>query len=591
MTKHLKECAAFAEEAQLRSNWEELEPSSPVYGLASSINRREVAIARYKIYYITDGTIGNRTKGFTIPPIKNAVVDWHVIGIERLFAAAETGGEREPIEIDFATRGGAVPCLRVQEAEDLTTYLLALSGNLVADLYHEHGTRLLEANVRAFLSGRGKVNRGIRTTLQNAPEKFMSYNNGITATASDVKCKSVGDQLVITNITDLQIVNGGQTTASLFYSRRDYKADLSDAWVQVKLVQVDPCFGEKLVPEIARYANSQNKVSEADFFSNHPYHQRLEQLGNQQVLAPAAAGSIVSTHWFYERTRGSWDNQRTKFKTASLVKQFEAQNPRNQIITKTDAAKYLVTWEGRPHIVSQGAQKNFMAFADNASSQWDASENSINREYYQQLVSLAILFAEIRLSVLKSDWYDKGYLANIATYTMAAFRKKYVTQFNQELDLEIIWREQRVPEPQLDSILPLAKATAEVLTSADRPLANVTEWAKRAQCWDQVQAIPITFPSDLKEYGISRDKATRRRASAAEKQRTDTQLLTELELMKKPPEFWESMMDFGRKNRLIDSRKERIITMLSKGQYPSEQQFRMLSELVRKAEILGFTEP
>lgn len=589
VTKLLSACAAFADEASRGSSLQELEPSSPVFGLAESIRRREVAIARFKIYCITDGLVSSRPKDFKIPAIGAAVVDWHVYDSQRLFAGAAAGSEREPIEIDFLSRGGPLPCLKVQDAAEMTTYLLALPGDLLADLYHEQGTRLLESNVRAFLSARGKVNRGIRDTLANHPEKFMPYNNGITATASGVQLEGIGEGLRITGITDLQIVNGGQTTASLYYSRRDYKADLSDVHVQMKLVQVPSAIGEKLVPDIARFANSQNKVSEADFFSNHPYHQRLEQLGNQ-ILVPASAGSLVSTHWFYERTRGSWDNQRNRNKGAAM-KAFESQYPRNQIITKTDAAKYVVTWDGKPHIVSQGAQKNFIAHADDVTKLWDNGGKRINEDYYKQLVAMSILFNGIRKGILTSDWYDKGYLANITTYTLAAFRHSFVKQFRQEIDLEHIWREQAIPEPLLAANLQLAGAVSGVLTSEKRPVVNVTEWAKRAECWNQVKALDFELPSELQAFGVDGKTRLRRAAEAAYVQETDVKLLNEIEILEKPDNFWAALSAFGMKNRLIDSRTSGIISALQRKKIPSEAQMRVLQLLIQKAEERGFEAP
>lgn len=589
VTKHLQELAAFADEAVRGGTVMELEPSSPAYGLAASIHRREVPITRFVLYYVTDGMIANRTKEFVLPDIGRAQVTWHVQDMMAIYKQDRAGSEREAIEIDLVRHlGHGLPCLPVKTPGELNTYLAAVPGDLLADLYREHGSRLLESNVRAYLSGRGKINKGIRTTLQNDPVKFLPYNNGITATAASVSLTASKDGPLLDSITDLQIVNGGQTTASLFYSRRDYKADLANVWVQMKLVEVEPSDSEELVPAIARYANSQNKVNETDFFSNHPFHQRLEQLGNRQVFAPSVAGTRYQSHWFYERTRGAWENQRNKEKQLSKIKAFEAEYPKAQIITKTDAAKYLVAWEGRPHVVSQGAQKNFMAFAEHASKLWTHSQESVNQDYYRNLVAKGILFRDIRLGVLKSEWYDKGYLANITAYTLAALPLFFEKQFRGRFDLDIVWREQTAGEQLTDELVRLAKQVWLVLTDERRPIMNVTEWAKREECWKRVQALDFRFVPTLKKYAISREVQFARAQEASANQKADNALLDEMALLTKPKEFWPALNQFGRRNRLLDERALNILNLLMAGKQPSPAQIGVIHRLVTRATKMGF---
>ncbi|MEZ5461921.1 AIPR family protein [Dokdonella sp.] len=151
-----------------------------------------------------------------------------------------------------------------------------------ADLYEKFGARLLETNVRGFLSERGKVNRGIRSTIQNSPQMFFAYNNGLTATASSVELDE--DNSRILDIKDLQIVNGGQTTASLFWARKKHKADLGSVSVQMKLSVIPDSLGDsfdEIVGKISEYANSQNKVSEADLSANRGFHREMEKISRR----------------------------------------------------------------------------------------------------------------------------------------------------------------------------------------------------------------------------------------------------------------------------------------------------------------------
>ncbi|MCP9000348.1 AIPR family protein [Pseudarthrobacter sp. RMG13] len=394
------------------------EESSAAYQLAEDLHRRGRAVARYRLYLITNGRLSDRMKGVPSSELNGVPIDFHLWDLQRLHQVQESQQGREALEINltkWVPEGLAI--LEIcGDSSDFATYMAAVPGALVADLYAQFGSRLLEGNVRSFLSGRGKVNKGIKTTILSEPEMFMAYNNGITATATGLVRSS--DGLRATSLTDLQIVNGGQTTASLFYVARENgnSSVLSDVFVPMKLVVVDPEKAVELVPKISRFANSQNRVSEADFFSNSPFHIRIEELSRRQ-LVPARPGVSYQTKWYYERTRGQYLNERNKLATIDANK-FVATHPRSQVFTKTDAARYVVSWDQRPHVVSAGAQKNFVAFAESVAKIWETSNDEINGQYFRDLVAKAIMYEEIRSSVAKADWYDKGYLANIVTYTM-----------------------------------------------------------------------------------------------------------------------------------------------------------------------------
>jgi hypothetical protein len=152
-------------------------------------------------------------------------------------------------------------------------YLAIIPGEVLAKLYKEYSNELLESNVRAFLGQAGTFNKGIRDTIRTKPQMFLPYNNGITATAERVETQIIDNQLVITKLNDFQIVNGGQTTASLFHTQRKFKdADLSKIYVQMKLTVIKDKEQKNIeVPNISRFANSQNKVTELDLSSNNPY--------------------------------------------------------------------------------------------------------------------------------------------------------------------------------------------------------------------------------------------------------------------------------------------------------------------------------
>ena len=148
-----------------------------------------------------------------------------------------------------------------------------------------------------------------------------------------------------------------QTTASIFHAIKKEKLPLSNVTVQVKLTVItDPERVAEIVPEISRYANSQNKVNGADFAANGTFHRDLEEM-SRTVLAPALSGLERGSHWYYERARGSYLDDKTRQGTPARQKEWVQQNPPRQKFTKTDLAKHEHAWLGLPHYVAAVPRK------------------------------------------------------------------------------------------------------------------------------------------------------------------------------------------------------------------------------------------
>ena len=324
----LSRVSTFVEDAVTGRSLAAIEPSLPAWSLANEIHRRWEDVARIRVYLVTDGVLSARMRDWPDAAIDRIPVEAHIWDISRFQRMSESKSGRDDLVIDFAARvDGGLPCLPVTEGDgEYQAYLLAVPGALLADIYDEFGSRLLEGNVRSFLSLRPAVNKGIRNTALNQPHMFFAYNNGIAATASEIKLVAVDGGVRLLMARDLQIVNGGQTTASLATARRTEKATLAGVFVPMKLSVVDAERSAEMVPSIARYANSQNKVNEADFFSNHEFHRRLEEI-SRRIWAPAKPGSQHETHWFYERARGQYQNE-TAAMTPANRRRFHRDEPR-----------------------------------------------------------------------------------------------------------------------------------------------------------------------------------------------------------------------------------------------------------------------
>jgi hypothetical protein len=580
---------AYLEEAVWGDFIRDREPSAREYALATDLRNKGRTPSRYKLMLLTDHILTDHTKEFPSSSLGGVPVDYSIWDIRRFWEVQESAQGREELVIDLREwNTGGLPALQIVGEAGFTTFLAAVPGAMLADLYLRYGSRLLESNVRSYLSARGKVNKGIQATVQSQPGMFLAYNNGITATATGV---TTGPGDVIDTITDLQIVNGGQTTASLFYVRRDAKGlrtSLSGVHVQMKLVVVDPSEAAEVVPNISRYANSQNRVSEADFFSNSPFHVRLEDL-SRRVLAPQLPGRQYQSRWFYERARGQYQNDRAKL-TGAEQRRFDLVYPRGQVITKTDAAKYEVSWGQKPHLVSAGAQRNFMAFAEAVAKRWNDAPDEFNEQYFRDLVAKAILFGQIRHLAAKQDWYQQGYLANIVAYSLAKLAREIDRQApGERMDFRSIWDRQSAPEAVLEQCLIIARKALLSLTANDRGVQNVTEWAKRQEAWERFRDMPMALEEGFKRTLISSVRIADMQSSARARQRTDSGIKQQVAVMSTPPEEWERLSAFIQAHRMGTSAQRSILDGLRKGRLvPSDRQVTTILALIEVASTRGF---
>lgn len=396
--KALDRLSKFFRNAIYKDYVNEIEESSEIFDLAQTLsNVKEVNefLTRVNIFLITNGEIKSETSQSA--KIAGYPVFYRVIDINYLYNLSEKSGI--PIEINFAESGINIPCIEdFSENDDYQSYLAIIPGHALAGIYEQFGPRLLEQNVRSFLQFTGKINKGIRKTILHEPHMFLAFNNGITATAEEIGLSEMSDKSgkKINYVKDFQIVNGGQTTASIYHTWKKNNADISKIFVQLKLTIIKDRenFGE-IVGRIAEYANTQNKVSASDLSSNRENHVLLEKL-SRTIWAPPKEGEIHQTRWFFERSRGQYRNEKSRFGiTPSRRKQFEKQNPRKQMFTKELLAKYVNSYrevyKGKklvvgPHIVVRGSQKNYSQFLN---YNFNDKPNSI---FFEDAVALAIIF-------------------------------------------------------------------------------------------------------------------------------------------------------------------------------------------------------
>lgn len=577
----------------------EMEISTPAYDLVERIVHLENSIRKYRFFIITDRSMSEKISTLEQGEINGVPIEFNIWDMQRLYRVVSTGDGHEPVEIDFMklTEKG-LPCLEASDAstDDVKCFLCVIPGNVLADLYDTYGSVLLEGNVRSFLQVKGNVNKNIRKTILEADGEskrmFFAYNNGISATATRVDIRNDNGGSFVTAINNLQIVNGGQTTASLSNTRFKDKADLSGIFVQMKLTVIpDHEQAQVLIPKISRGSNSQNKVSDADFFSNHEFNIRMQQI-SRRIYAPAVNGLQYETHWFFERSRGQYDQEQSKM-TQAEKKKYQMQNPKEQKITKTDIAKYQNTWREYPYFVSLGAQKNFTKFANFVVEDWDKDDVQFNEQYYRNTVVIAIMFKCVDKMVPKQSWYEMGYKANIVVYTLSYLHFLLKKQFPScELNMKYIWDKQSVPEKLYDELVRMAEFVFRHITDENRPISNVTEWCKKEQCWITLKAKDYSLDNAIAEFLIDREEIKREKSSGRRDQVMVNGIQVQAEVVSKGQEYWESALAWGKERKLLNEIETSFLfaaTKMNMGRIPSEKQCQRIVNIEAKLIDEGFS--
>ena len=552
------------------------EPSSNCYYAAQFIQNNWSNIENIRFIILSNRLASDRMKEVKLDNFDDKVCSVNLWDLKRTFELEFSRKEREEMIIDFSD--SPISCLIAnQKNEEEKSILAVLPGEQLAKLYQQWGSRLLEQNVRSFLQHKGKVNKGIKATILHDPLHFFAYNNGLTTIASHAVTKETPTGTVITQLKDLQIVNGGQTTASLYSAFIKDKADLSNVSVQMKLTVISDNT-QNLVSNISRYANSQNKVSDADLFSNHPFHIRLEEF-SRRLWVPAKTGQKGLTHWFYERARGQYLDAQL-YISGSKKKQFQLLNPRSQLLTKTDVAKIMNSWNCLPYEVSKGAQKNFAIFAELINKQWEEDDSFFGERYYRKLVCYASIFRALEKAIMPEEWYS-GFRANIVTYAIARLSSE-INKHNFELNIDLLWRSSSVSTSIIQLLLLLSQKINELLQANDRPIGNPSEYAKRVNFWDRVKEIDCDI-NDIKSLLITIEEVNYSAIKSHKTQKIETGISLQEKVKRVPKDVWQKIEDIlHQEDKATVSQISILRVAMDHKKAPSEKQAIVLENLLNR---------
>lgn len=469
-------CLRFLKYCVERKLSSKMDESHEAYPLVRTIEEGYDQFDQIRIYILTDRIA--KTRQFQSREIQGKIIKLEVMDISRLFNHLQEGKPRDELIVNFdQVSGSPLPCVWVPNEHGEYDYAMTvIPGEALRHVYEKYGPRILEANVRSFLSQTGKVNKGIRDTLIDQPERFMAYNNGVVMIADEAHLGRLENGGIgISWLKGMQIVNGGQTTASMFFTKKKYPSvNLKAVHVPAKIIvlrKTDSLAEEQLISDISRYANSQNAVKQSDLSANKPYHINLEKL----ALSTYCPDGV--SRWFYERAAGSYKVMlEREGKTPAGIKRLQELIPTSRKITKTELAKYVCAWEQKPDLVSLGGQKNFTAFMNMIQLTDPDNQFEVDVNYYKNIIAQAIIFKTSQ-KFIRSKF--PAFQANITAYTVAILSQ----EIGSRISLQKIWINQRISEGLINQILIWSEEVNNYLYESARG-KMISEWAKKKECWE-----------------------------------------------------------------------------------------------------------
>jgi len=483
ITGAAQQCMRFLENTVSGKLASKIDPSDEAYDLILTVRDCYENLDQVRVFVLTDGVA--KSKSYKPRDIGGKSVLLEVMDIERLYRHVSEGRPRDELVVDFVEAfGSPVPCVYVPGVSGEYDYALAaFPGAMLRTLYEKWGSRLLEANVRSFLSQTGKVNKGIRDTLRTSPDRFLAYNNGIVVVADELSIGTSPDGGTgISWLKGMQIVNGGQTTASIYFTKRKFpEVDLSQVRVPAKIIVLrssDEASDEALISDISRFANSQNQVRVSDLSANKPFHVEMERLSST-TYCPDGVG-----RWFYERATGSYNVMLAREgKTPAKLRDLKLAMPTSRKVTKTDLAKYAHAWRQKPHLVALGNQKNFQIFNDEAIAEGAVPDLS----EFKNLMAQALLYRRAEKLIRPAF---QGFQANITAYTISVIANR----LGDRISLSQIWQQQAISDAFVSLIIQWSREVNDALRSSAGQRI-VSEWAKKEECWEYVQSREFSEPA------------------------------------------------------------------------------------------------
>ena len=549
LDKFLKKLQKFVSNALTKEIDEIFELDGGSHNLATKIRQvSQVESPNLRFYIISNRPLSSRINELDKIKVDSLEVETHIWDLNRFYQIDLAGNERVDTDVDLTDY--PISALKASKpGSNIDIYLGVVQGSTLYKIFDKWGSRLLEQNVRSFLGAARAANKGMRETIKNAPEKFIAFNNGISAIADEIEFKDSN----ITKMKNFQIVNGGQTSATVYRMGKE-KNDLDNVYVQMKLVIAkedkteDQSDKSDLLMKISRFSNTQSTVANSDFFSHHDYHRRMHDF-SRRFLAPAKLNEPFQTYWYYERIRKQYDNE-SNLMTPTEKKAFLKINPKKQMFTKTELGKFIITFACLPHVVCKGGEYNFKEFQKITMALWDNNESDINQIYFENTIAKAIIWNNLFEHLRYSKTLNITSPSKIGTYAISLLVDK-LNQSRKELNFKKVWQIQDIPKNLLSLLVKICHDVHRIATDVNRPVENVDSYLKSQKAWDKVKELNIEDIDSISDLFLSNEEKTKNIKDGRKDQKLTNILEIEILIKKIAPAEWDLVKQF-----LVDNNEE-----------------------------------
>ena len=549
LDKFLKKLQKFVSNALTKEIDDIFELGGGSHNLAMKIRQvSQVESPNLRFYIISNRPLSSRINELDKIKVDSLEVETHIWDLNRFYQIDLAGNERVDTDVDLTDY--PISALKASKpGSNIDIYLGVVQGSTLYKIFDKWGSRLLEQNVRSFLGATRAANKGMRETIKNAPEKFIAFNNGISAIADEIEFKDSN----ITKMKNFQIVNGGQTSATVYRMGKEKNA-LDNVYVQMKLVIVkedkteDQSDKSDLLMKISRFSNTQSTVANSDFFSHHDYHRRMHDF-SRRFLAPAKLNEPFQTYWYYERIRKQYDNESNLMKPTEK-KAFLKINPKKQMFTKTELGKFIITFACLPHVVCKGGEYNFKEFQKITMALWDNNESDINQIYFENTIAKAIIWNNLFEHLRYSKTLNITSPSKIGTYAISLLVDK-LNQSGKELNFKKVWQIQDIPKNLLSLLVKICHDVHRIATDVNRPVENVDSYLKSQKAWDKVKELNIEDINSISDLFLSNAEKTKDIKDGRKDQKLTNILEIEILIKKIAPAEWDLVKQF-----LVDNNEE-----------------------------------
>ncbi len=549
LDKFLKKLQKFVSNALTKEIDDIFELGGGSHNLATKIRQvSQVESPNLRFYIISNRPLSSRINELDKIKVDSLEVETHIWDLNRFYQIDLAGNERVDTDVDLTDY--PISALKASKpGSNIDIYLGVVQGSTLYKIFDKWGSRLLEQNVRSFLGATRAANKGMRETIKNAPEKFIAFNNGISAIADEIEFKDSN----ITKMKNFQIVNGGQTSATVYRMGKEKNA-LDNVYVQMKLVIVkedkteDQSDKSDLLMKISRFSNTQSTVANSDFFSHHDYHRRMHDF-SRRFLAPAKLNEPFQTYWYYERIRKQYDNE-SNLMTPTEKKAFLKINPKKQMFTKTELGKFIITFACLPHVVCKGGEYNFKEFQKITMALWDNNESDVNQIYFENTIAKAIIWNNLFEHLRYSKTLNITSPSKIGTYAISLLVDK-LNQSGKELNFKKVWQIQDIPKNLLSLLVKICHDVHRIATDVNRPVENVDSYLKSQKAWDKVKELNIEDIDSISDLFLSNAEKTKDIKDGRKDQKLTNILEIEILIKKIAPAEWDLVKQF-----LVDNNEE-----------------------------------